>query len=81
MNLPFLYEKLQKVCGVPWCGHAMKKRMRISGDTPHGGMPHTQEWWKKIHRTAQDESISGSDTIVEMCGIRWPRVGRVRKTG
>ena len=28
MILPILYEKLRKVCGAPWGGPAMKKRMR-----------------------------------------------------
>ena len=28
MGLLFLYEKMTKLCGVPWCGSAMKKRMR-----------------------------------------------------
>ena len=28
MKLPLQYEKVAEVCGAPWCGPAMKKRMR-----------------------------------------------------
>ena len=32
-------------------------------------------------KNTQDVSISGDGTIVEMCGIRWPRNWLAKKTG
>ena len=89
MDVSFFFWKNAEVCDGPWDGSVMKNRMlwltpskkSTSGEVRDGGTTYKQEWWNEIRTTTQDGSISGDGTIVEMCGIRWPRNGLAKKTG
>ena len=50
MKLPFLCtKKMRKVCGVPWCGHAMKKRMRWIDSLEKVCEWRSTRWWHAPH--------------------------------
>ena len=61
----------------------MKRRMRIFS---HKKKEKVEEYEMVAIPTNKNDEIrsrksrNGVGTIVEMCGIRWPHVGRVRKT-
>ena len=82
---PSWLKRLRKVCGAPWewvydektnaVIDSLKKVSRWRS-TIWCQSHKKKEWWNKIEKNTKDGSTSGSGTIVDMCSIRWPHVGR-----
>ena len=73
---PFFYEKN---CGKHVARHGMVVRRKNECSSR---LPEERVQVEKFdERRSRKQHINGDGTIVDMCGIRRPRVGQVRKTG
>ena len=72
-NCPFCMKKLRKVCGAPWSGPVMKRRMRWLI------LWRKREYEMMVCHTHKDVERRSRPHF--LCGTWWVHVGQTRKTG